>query len=299
MWNRAARSHRAWGDASTSPSGPSATDVTGTIGGWLPEFTEKALRESYRAETVPVVLGALRAREMFPASNRFRTRRLVAWEQRTRATLLADDAFDLIFDPARAHVMPYTVLPVQWFGRPLAPIVRDVQRALGITEDGFALVWIGSGGHVTPLHNDGPWVHGRRHLVVAGRKTFDLLPPRFRGVRRTAPWDLYRRFSALYKEVLPVTWFDDGPGVRAHLEPGHMLTWDRQWWHRVEISNEGVTVALSTRGQQEPQLSRSRKAAAQLSMRLLGDVETLVEPQVDEAYVLALADVDERCRCLI
>jgi hypothetical protein len=126
-----------------------------------------------------LVLGALRAREMFPKSSRFDTKALLDWETRTKATLLAPEAFDLIYDPALAELMPYAVLPVQLFGRPLRSVISEMQRRLGLIEDGFGLVWIGSGGHVTPLHHDGPMVHGRWHLVVHGRKRFDFLPPNY------------------------------------------------------------------------------------------------------------------------
>lgn len=271
---------------------PRVEDVADRIGEVLPAFgDEEVLRRSFRAATMTVVLGALRARRMFPPSSRFNTRALIEWEASTKATLLAPDAFDLLFDPDSADLMPYVVLPVQLFERPLRSAIQEVQRRLGLAPDGFALLWIGTGGHVTPLHHDGPMVHGRWHLVVAGTKRFDFLPPRFGEVSRLAPWDLYRRFSPLYKSTLPDAWFDEGAGgARIELEPGQMVTWGRGWWHRVEVSRSGVTIALSTRGQLKEEMRRPRGLVHQVLMRTIGDVERL-EARAPSPMLLSLDDV--------
>jgi hypothetical protein len=270
---------------------PRFEDVNDQIGELLPAFTEDFLRRSFQAEAMTLVLGALRARQMFPKSSRFDTKALLDWETRTKATLLAPEAFELIYDPAFAELMPYAVLPVQLFGRPLRSVISEMQRRLGLVEDGFALVWIGSGGHVTPLHHDGPMVHGRWHLVVHGRKQFDLLPPNYPGVSRLAPWDLYRRFSALYKSPLPDAWFADDAGARVELQPGQMVTWGRQWWHRVEIDPSGVTIGLSTRGQRKQAMLHPRVITHRLMMRLLGDVESTVETRAGLPTLLSLDDI--------
>jgi len=273
------------------PARPRLEDVNDRIGELLPAFREEILRKSFRAETMTVVLGALRARQMFPRSNRFDIKALLDWEARTKATLLAEEAFDLIYDPAFADLMPYAVLPVEMFGRPLRSAILEMQRRLGLEQDGFALLWVGSGGHITPLHHDGPMVHGRWHLVLRGQKRFDFLPPRFHGVSRLAPWDLYRRFSPLYKSSLPDSWFTDDAGARIELLPGQMVTWSRRWWHRVEVGRSGVTVALSTRGRQREQPFHPRSLVNRLAMRLIGDVESTVETRSAFVTVLSLADI--------
>lgn len=269
---------------------PRFEDVNDRIGELLPAFTEDILRRSFRAEEMTVVLGALRARQMFPRSNRFDTAALLDWESRTKATLLAPEAFDLVYDPSFAHLMPYAVLPTQLFGRPLRSVMIEMQRRLGLVEDGFALVWIGSGGHVTPLHHDGPMVDGRCHLLVHGHKRFDFLPPHHPGVSRLAPWDLYRRFSPLYKSPLPDGWFAADSGARVELQPGQMVTWTRRWWHRAEIDQSGVTIALSTRGQR-PQGRLHRGFFHQLTIRLVGDVESIVESRAAVPPLLSLDDI--------
>lgn len=278
-------------DRRTALTRPRFEDVNDRVGELLPAFTQEFLRRSFQAETMTLVLGALRAQQIFPRSNRFDTKALLDWELRTKATLLAPEAFDLIYDPASAELMPYAVLPVQLFGRPLRSVIVEMQRRLGLEPDGFALVWIGSGGHVTPLHHDGPMIHGRWHLVVEGRKQFDLLPPRFPGVSRLAPWDLYRRFSPLYKSPLPDAWIADDAGARVELRPGQMVSWGRRWWHRVEIDKTGVTIALSTRGQQHEPMLHPRGIAHRLMMRLIGDIESTVESRAPSPTLLSLDEV--------
>lgn len=276
-------------------SRPRFEDVNDRIGDLLPAFCEDVLRHSFGADAMTIVFGERRARQMFPPSNRFRTRALVEWEASTKATLLAEDGFAALFDPELSALMPYAVLPVPLFQRPLRSIIGEMQRRLGLTPDGFALLWIGSGGHVTPLHHDGPMVHGRWHLVVHGYKRFDLLPPRTREVTRLAPWDLYRRFSPLYKAPLPDSWFGPEAGARFELAPGQMVTWGRRWWHRVEVRGPGVTIALSTRGQRREEMFRPRGLAHLATMRLIGDVEHNVEARAGEPALTTLDEVRARC----
>jgi cupin-like protein len=270
---------------------PTVVEAADWIGELLPAFDQDYLRRSFQADAMTLVLGVRRARQMFPRSSRFNSSALVDWEASTKVTLLASEAFDVIFDPELDALMPYAVLPVQLFGRPLRSVIVEMQRRLGLDDDGFALLWIGSGGHVTPLHHDGPMVHHRWHLLVRGHKRFDLLPPRFPGVSRLPPWDLYRRFSTLYKSPLPDAWFTDRAGTRVELEPGQMVTWDRRWWHRVEIDRRGVTIALSTRGMRDQQQRSWRGLANQVAMHLVGDVENIVESRAPIPEIVSLDDV--------
>jgi hypothetical protein len=271
---------------------PRMQDVGDRIGELLPAFDQDYLRRSFDGPTMTIVIGAHRERQMFPRSNRLRSQALVAWEQSTKVTLLAPEAFDVLFDPELAALMPYAVVPLQLFGRPLRSVLLEMQRRLGMDDDGFALLWIGSGGHVTPLHHDGPMVDGRWHLVVRGQKRFDLLPPRFSSVPRLPPWDLYRRFSPLYKSPLPDAWFGDrGPGRRFDLLPGQMVTWDRRWWHRVEIGRSDVTIAVSTRGVRDDEQRGRRATVERLVMRFVGDVESTVERHAPPLRIISIDDV--------
>jgi hypothetical protein len=255
----------------------------------LPEFTEHAFRDSFRAETMPIILGVLRSREMFPKSNRFQTRKLVSWENRTRAMVAASDGFDAIFDPSFTPIEPYAVLPVQVFGNPLRSTIVEIQKRLRVDPYGFSLLWMGSGGHVTPLHHDGNLVHGRWHLVVRGGKQFDFVPPDSSRVPRFAWWDLCRRFSPLYKSPLPDAWLTDGTGAhRVHLAPGQMVTWGRRWWHRAEIAKSGVTVALSTRGHRWEEMTQLPGITYRLGSRILGEVEQFLEELGEDPPMMTL-----------
>jgi hypothetical protein len=271
---------------------PRVEDVKNKIDDVLPAFTEDLLRRSFLPEAMTIVIGALRSKQMFPRSNRFNVKELAAWEARTKVIMTASDAFDVLFDPSFAPLMPYSAIPLQAFGRPLISAVVEIQRRLQLDDDGFALLWIGSGGHVTPLHHDGPMVHGRWHLVVRGGKQFDFMPPRSRNVPRLAWWDLYRRFSALYKSPLPDAWLTDGTGAhRVHLAPGQMVTWGRRWWHRVEVAEAGITIALSTRGQLREERYRPRGLMHLLGMRVIGDVEHHVEGRGEEPEICRPEDL--------
>jgi Cupin-like domain len=276
---------------------PFVADVSDKIADLLSEFTEDALRDSFKWETMPIILGALRSREMFPKSNRFQTRKLVSWENRTRAMVTAADGFDVIFDPSFAPIEPYAVMPVQAFGIPLRPAIIEMQKRLRVDPYGFSILWMGSGGHVTPLHHDGDLVHGRWHLVVRGDKQFDFVPPRSRRVPRLAWWDLYRRFSPLYTSPLPDFWLTDGTGAyRLHLGPGQMVTWGRKWWHRVEIAKSGVTIALSTRGYQQKDVKQLRGIAYHLGSVIIGDAERFLEALGDEPPIMTLDQLKALCR---
>ena len=275
---------------------PRFEDVNEKVADLLPEFTDDALRESYRADTMVIILGLLRAQEMFPKSNRFKTRELVSWANRTRATMTASEAFDVICDPSFTPLMPYAVMPVQVFDRPLKSIILEMQKRLLLDPYGFSLLWIGSGGQVTPLHNDGDMVHGRWHLVVRGAKQFDFMPPGSRSVPRFAWWDLYRRFSPLYKSPLPDAWLTDGTGAhRIHLTPGQMVTWGRRWWHRVEVAKSGVTIGLSTRGQRPEEMSRPRGIAHSLGSRLIGEAEHYLEALGEEPPLRTIEQLRVLC----
>jgi hypothetical protein len=70
-----------------------------------------------------------------------------------------------------------------------------------------------------------------------------------------------------------------------------MVTWSRQWWHRVEIDPSGVTIALSTRGQQQQSMLHPRVIAHRLTMRLVGDVESTVETRAGLPTLVSLDDV--------
>jgi hypothetical protein len=274
---------------------PVLEDVKETIGELLPEFTDDALRGSYLGETLSVVLGVLRAREPFPRSSRLDTQALVSWENRTKVTLAASDAFDVLCDPSFASLMPYAVSSVHAFGEPLRAVILEIQRRLPLDPYGLSLLWIGSGGHVSPLHHDGDMVHGRWHLVVRGAKQFDFLPPGSRRVPRLPRWDLHRRFSTLYKAPIPDAWLSDGTGAhRLHLAPGQMVAWGRRWWHRVEIARSGVTIGLSTRGQRREEMFSARGLAHLLGSWVIGEVEHYLEG-VDEPLPRTLAELRALC----
>jgi hypothetical protein len=270
---------------------PLVEDVNDKIADLLPAFTEESLRESFCGETMTIILGVLRSREMFPKSNRFRTRSLVSWENRTRATMATSDGFKVIFDPSFAPIEPYAIMPVQAFGYPLKSAIIEIQKRLQIDPYGFSLLWIGSGGHVTPLHHDGDLVHGRWHLVVRGCKQFDFMPPESQHVPRFSWWDLYRRFSSLYKLPFPEAWLRDGISQRIHLTPGQMVTWGRKWWHRVEISKSGVTVALSTRGHRREEMNQFRGIAYHLGSLVIGEVEDFLESLDEQPPITTIEEL--------
>lgn len=277
--------------ASTLPH-PLVKDVNDKIADLLPEFTEEALRYSFREETMMIILGVLRSPETFPKSNRFQTRSLVAWENRTRATVAVPDGLEVIFDSSFAPIEPYAVMPVQAFGYPLRSVIVEIQKRLRIDPYGFSLLWIGSGGHVTPLHHDGSLVHGRWHLVVRGGKQFDFIPPDSQRVPQFPWWDLYRRFSPLYKLPIPEAWLNDGTGAhRIYLAPGQMVTWGRRWWHRVEIAKPGVTIALSTRGHRREEMTQLRGIAHYLGSRIIGEAEHFLESLDEQPTIMTLKEL--------
>jgi hypothetical protein len=249
---------------------------------------------------MPITLGLLRARERFPRSSRFHTRALRDWELRTRVTVSASEAFDVIGDPAIAPLMPYAALSLHAFGRPLRSVVVELHRRLQLDPRGFAVLWIGSGGHVTPLHHDGDLVHGRWHLVVRGAKQFDFVPPGSRQVPRLPWWDLHRRFSALYKAPLPDRWLSDGTGAhRFHLGPGQMVTWARRWWHRVEIAPSGVTIGLSTRGRPPERRFERRAIAHLIESRIVGEVEHYLDALDEEPPAMTLEELRALARSAV
>ena len=274
---------------------PVVEDVNHKVSDLLSEFTDDALRDSYLGTTMEVILGGLRGAQMFPRSTRLNTDRLIAWHRRARAKLETDAALDVICEGEHARLRPYTVLPVQAFGSPLRDVIAEMYRRLKLDQHGFALIWIGSGGYVTPLHHDGELVHGRWHLVVRGAKQFDFMPPRSRRVPRLPPWDLYRRFSPLYTSPIPDTWLTDGTGAhRAHLKPGQMVTWGRRWWHRVQIAEQGVTIALSTRGQVPDERPSPRAIAQQVAANLFGEAEAFLMEQDDDPTIVTPDELGRR-----
>jgi hypothetical protein len=239
---------------STALPAPRVEDVSSEVADLLPAFTDDALRTSYRAGSMSLDIGALRAREMFPRSSRFDARELVAWHNRTRATLSAADAFDVLCEPAFACLMPYVALSVRAFGEPLKSVIAEMEKRLALDPHGFSVLWIAAGRHISPLHHDGSMVHGRWHLAVRGTKQFDFMPPGSRRVPRLPPWDLFRRFSPIYRAPLPDAWLadeaGDAGGCRVQLNPGQMVAWGRRWWHRVEVGHD-LTIGISTRGHRQ------------------------------------------------
>jgi hypothetical protein len=275
---------------------PRFEDVGAEIQDLLPAFSDDALRRSFRGDSIALVLGVLRDRERFPPSSRFNAQDLVSWELRTRATVSAADGFQVICDPTFAPLMPYAALPVMAFGEPIKSVIAEIHRRLTLDPYGFSVVWIGSGGHVTPLHHDGDMVHGRWHLCVRGKKQFDFMPPRSRSVPRFAWWDLYRRFSVLYKSPLPDAWLTDGTGAaRVHLAPGQMVTWGRRWWHRVEIDKSEVSIGLSTRGHRPEERYRPRGIAHLIESRIIGEAEHYLDAVGAEPPVRTLDQLRGMC----
>ncbi|MGW4201970.1 hypothetical protein [Streptomyces sp. NPDC004726] len=271
---------------------PLVRDEHDAIADLLPEFSEEALRESYRGQGMELILGVFRTRQMFPRTHRFDTAELLAWERRTKAVTTAGTAFDVIHDPAFRRLKPYAVIPVQAFGAPLRAVVLEIHRRLALDPYGFALLWIGSGGYVTPLHHDGEMVHGRWNLVVRGGKRFDFVPPSCRRVPRLPVWDLCRRFSPMYTSPVPDAWLSDGTGAcRADLVPGQMVTWGRRWWHRAEIPESGVTVTLSTRGHRPQERFRPRAVAQRLGVRFWGEMEQYLDTLDIQPPVMTLGEL--------
>lgn len=286
------REHYVMARESSALARPVVEDVSDRISDLLSEFTDDALRDSFRGHTIEVILGALRERQPFPKSNRFNTSDLIAWEKRSKVTMDARSAFSVICDPAFAQLRPYTVLPVPAFGAPLQDVIVETNGRVRIDPYGFALLWIGAGGYVTPLHHDGELVHARWHLVVRGEKQFDFLPPACPRVPRLPRRNLYRRFSPLYTSPIPDAWLTDKTGAhRAHLAPGHMVTWGRRWWHRVQVAESGVTVALSTRGIRPDERSSPRAIAQRVTSKILGEAEELLEEAEANPTLVNLDDL--------
>jgi hypothetical protein len=268
---------------------PRFEDVGARVADLLPLFTEAAVRRAYRGGTVPVTIGA-RTRARFPRSSRFRRAAVVAWSRRNTAFMVPGEAFTALFDPTFRPLEPYAAVPVRDLGEPLAGVLREMERRLCLDPQGFSLIWIGQGGFVTPLHHDGQMVHGRWHLVVAGGKQWDFVPPRLAAVPRMPPWDLHRRFSALYKEPVPDTWQAKG-ARRLQIGPGQMVSWARNWWHRVEIAREGVTIGLSTRGHRAAEGRQLRGLLHRLESHLVGEIEYALEGSEETVTLTALADL--------
>ncbi|GAA2767628.1 hypothetical protein GCM10010103_66700 [Streptomyces paradoxus] len=276
---------------------PLVRDEHHAIGDLLPEFSEEALRKSYRGQGMELIPGMFRTRQSFPRAHRFDLTELLAWERRTKALMSAGQAFDVIHDPSFRTLKPYAVIPVQAFGQPLQSVIMEMHRRLSLDPYGFALLWIGSGGYVTPLHHDGEMVHGRWNLVVRGNKQFDFVPPSCRRVPRRPLWDLCRRFSSMYTSPVPEAWLSDGTGaIRANLGPGQMVTWGRRWWHRVEIDDSAVTITLSTRGHRPQDKLRPRALAQRLGVRLFGEVEHYLESLDSQPPVMTPGELRSLCR---
>jgi hypothetical protein len=70
-----------------------------------------------------------------------------------------------------------------------------------------------------------------------------------------------------------------------------MVTWGRRWWHRVEIAESGVTVALSTRGHRPQERFRPRAIAQRLGGKFLGEVEQYLEELDVQAPVMTLGEL--------
>jgi hypothetical protein len=275
---------------------PRVEDVKPAIADLLPEFADDALRRDYTAGAMTLVLGLLRAREMFPRSHRFDARDLVSWHTRTSATLGAADAFDVLCNPEFAPLMPYAALSVRAFGGRVRGAIREIEKRLPLDPHGFSVFWIGTGGHVSPLHHDGDMVHGRWHLVLRGAKQFDFVPPSSREVPRLAPWDLFRRFSPLYKSPLPDAWVAEGRAHRVHLAPGQMVAWGRRWWHRVEIGPSGLTIGISTRGHRREEARTRHGIANFVGSRVIGEAEHYLDATGCEPPVRSLEQLRALCR---
>jgi hypothetical protein len=279
---------------------PLALDVRAQIADLFEAFSDDSLRRSYQGEWLPMTLGVLRAHERFPPSNRWRTRELIEWERRTRATLPTQDAFDALTDPAFAPLMPYSALAVASFAGPVRAATAEIARRLRVDPLGFSLLWIGSGAHVTPLHHDGAMVDARWHLVVRGTKQFDFMPPDSPVVPRFPWYDLHRRFSTLYKDPLPEAWQTDGTGaVREVLTPGQMVTWGRCWWHRVEIAPEGVSVGLSTRGHDLTRRFKPRAIAHRVASRVIGEVEHYLDALDEDPPIRTREQLEALARLVV
>jgi hypothetical protein len=140
------------------------------------------------------------------------------------------------------------------------------------------------------LHHDGEMVHGRWHLVVAGGKQWDFVPPRLSAVPRMPRFDLHRRFSTLYKDPVPDAWQAEG-ARRFHVGPGQMVSWARNWWHRVEIARQGVTIGLSTRGHRIAEARQLRGLLHRLESRLVGEIEYALENSEETVTLTDLAEL--------
>ena len=266
---------------------PQFADRAELIGDLLRCFTLPNLLSSCRLGSVPLILGRRRASTRFPTVHRFSVRRLLAWEGETSVEMEADEALAATFDPACRHLAPYLVLPTGAFTGEIAQAIRAIESRLGI-EGPMALLWIGSGGHITPLHHDGDLVAERWHLVVQGAKRFDLLPPNAPALAAMPWWSLHNRFGATGCAPLPDATFEDPEGAQCYfLAAGQMLQWPRRWWHRVEIAPQGTTISLSMRAQRSAG-SPWDKARHRLRAAIVGDAEVALERATVERPHLSL-----------
>lgn len=226
---------------------PRMEDVRHLIADMLPEFSLTTLRSSYQCELITVILGS-RNRTRFPASHRFSRGELGAWTKNCLKRMRASELFDAMGDAQLDPLQPYTVFSVSQFGEPFRGWVNEVARRLQLPQnDAFSTLWMARGGHVSALHHDGFWVHGRWNLAIAGQKRWSFLPPAFPHVRPVPLWDLNRRYSKLYRESFPSEWLHEAQGgYQFDLGPGQMVTWGREWWHRVEVAPSGLTASIST-----------------------------------------------------
>lgn len=269
---------------------PEFEDVGEQIADILPVFTRDALVASCCLTSVALILGSRREVEMFPTVHRFAAGALIAWEDRTTVMMAAEDAITTTFDPAYAPLRPYLVLPTAGFDGLIRAAIAEIDQRLRL-KPGMELLWMGSGGHVTPLHHDGDEVDGRWHLVVRGAKQFDFIPPNAPGIPKMPWWSLHHRFSRLYDAQLPTAWQESEVGAeRLYLAPGHMVRWPRRWWHRVEIAPSGNTIALSTRGRLTT-TGRLRFNRHRLRNRVIGDVEDYLERTLPQRPLVTLADL--------
>ncbi len=255
---------------------PVIADRREAITDLLPAFELPALLSSCRLGRVPLILGRRRARAGLPRSHRFNLVPLLAWEEATSVEMEADEALAATFDPACRHLAPYLVLPTRGFAGEIGEAIGAIAARLDFGSD-LALLWIGNGGHVTPLHHDGPLVAQRWHLVVRGAKRFDMLPPRAPQVIAMPWWSLHHRFGRSACADLPDPWFERSDGAQSFfLAAGQMLRLPRQWWHRVEIAPRETTISLSMRAHRADTGPWSL-ATHRLRAALVGDVEAVLE----------------------
>lgn len=130
-----------------------------------------------------------------------------------------------------------------------SPGLRVLQRDLGFFGgvldrkrlDGFAFLWVGPGGTVTPLHHD---TANNMFCQVRGRKRFILIDPANAELLRDA-LSYYSLLDAERFDVKHHPYLADVERLTVTVGPGEALFIPAGWWHHVRSLSPSLSVSMT------------------------------------------------------